>query len=118
MLLGTVAGSTESYTITLGTTMFLMVYTWVDSPQKEIGKQIAIDTADIYHPSIVQPIGFKELDKDWVLMKNEKGHDNVGRGLNAINRDKKVRIPIEEFQRLCNPIYEQALKDEIKIKFS
>ena len=123
MTLQKIQGAGNSFYLTLGSTQFAVIRNWgysisgavetqhqkakKESPQQGIGGK------GIGEPNTTLiAYAFKKFGQPWVLSENHRGCQVVGRILMSIDRDKRKRIPYDQFHPLVQNAYAEALREE------
>jgi len=108
-------GSSIAKFIKIGDITFMYVEDWYNSERKTLTPGL---THQDYVGIKLAPMAFCD-GKEWIISENPK-HTNYGRcqstgmALNAINRDKKIRLNRDEFMLRYVDIYAEALSQELQ----
>jgi len=123
MTLQKIQGASDSFYLTLGNTQFAVIRNWGWGMSDEVNRQLKKAKTESPQPgtygngigeanSTFRAYAFKKFGQPWVISQNHKGCQIVGRILMSIDRDKRKRIPYEQFHPLAQDAYAEALREE------
>ena len=121
MTLQKIQGASDSFYLTLGQTQFAVIRNWGYDMSGAVEAQHHKAKGESPQPeaypngesnSTLRAYAFKEFGQPWVLSENHRGCQIVGRILMSIDRDKRKRIPYDQFRPLVQDAYAEALREE------